>query len=83
MNHKMFDWCQLTLPVGSNNTNHFVYVLLILRSPNVYIIFFYKHSQNKTVRVKLEKKIKHFSKQLASQIISRKMLSQKIHTSLG
>ena len=56
MNHKMFDWCQLTLPVGSNNTNHFVYVLLILRSPSVYIIFFYKHSQNKTVRVKLEKK---------------------------
>ena len=56
MNHKMFDWYQLTLPVASNNTNHFVYVLLILRSPSIYIIFFYKHSLNKTVRVKLEKK---------------------------
>ena len=32
MNHEIFDWYQLTLPVGSNDTNPFVYVLLILRS---------------------------------------------------
>ena len=34
LNSKMSDWSQLTLPLGSNNTNCFVHVLLLLRSPS-------------------------------------------------
>ena len=32
LNNKFSDWYQLTLPLGSNDTNSFVYVLLLLRS---------------------------------------------------
>ena len=33
VNDKMSDWYQLTLPLGSNSTNSFVYALLLLMSP--------------------------------------------------
>ena len=44
LNNKMSDWYQLTLPLGSNNTIFFVYVLLFLRSPSTkYCISRTKH----------------------------------------
>ena len=34
LNNKISDWYHLTLPLGSNNTNSFVYALLLLKSPS-------------------------------------------------
>ena len=34
LNNKMSDWYQLTLSLGFNKTNYFVYEWLLLRSPS-------------------------------------------------
>ena len=44
LNNEMSDHYQLTLPLGSNNTNSFVYAPLLLKSPSTrYCISGTKH----------------------------------------
>ena len=35
LNNKISDWYQLILPLGSSNTNSFVYAMLLLRNSSV------------------------------------------------